>query len=94
VCCVHPGGIKTNIARDARGGDKDISAQERGDRFQQIARTTADSAAAQIVTAMERRKKRLLIGLDARIMSLVVRLFPVAYPAILSRLAPAESDKS
>ena len=30
VCCVHPGGIKTNIARDARGGDAEMSADERG----------------------------------------------------------------
>ena len=93
VCCVHPGGIKTNIVLNARGGDDDSTPQQRGDRFQQIARTTAEGAAAQIITAVERHKKRLLIGLDAHIMSLVVRLFPVAYPAVLAKLAPAEPDK-
>ena len=75
------------------GGDASMTSQERGERFRQIARTSAESAAAQIITAVERRKKRLLIGTDARIMNLIVRLFPVAYPSILARLAPAEPDK-
>jgi len=79
VCCVHPGGIRTNIARDSRGGDPAISKQERGDAFQKMARTSAESAAAQIITAIEKRKVRLLIGADAKLMSFMARLFPAAY---------------
>ncbi len=84
VCCVHPGGIKTNIAREARGGDPSISKGERGALFDSVAPTTAESAAAQIVRAMEKKQKRLLIGRDARLISLITRLFPVNY----SRFAP------
>ncbi len=79
VCCVHPGGIKTNIARDSRGGSPAIDREQRARSFDQLASTTAESAAAQIVRAIERKRKRLLIGRDARYISLVSRLFPVNY---------------
>ncbi len=86
VCCVHPGGIKTNIARDSRGGDPLISAEERAQEFDKVARTTAESAAEQILRAAQKRKKRLLIGRDAHYMSLISRLFPVSYPHFLPGL--------
>lgn len=81
VCCVHPGGIATNIARNSRGGDG--SADERDALFKKYARTTAESAAQQVVRAMEKRKPRLLIGTDAKIVTLLSRIFPVLYPTIL-----------
>ncbi len=81
VCCVHPGGIKTNIARNSRGGD--LTADERDARFRQIALTTADAAAEKILRAIEKKKPRLTLGIDAKIISLVARLFPVHYPVIL-----------
>lgn len=90
VCCVHPGGIKTNIARAARGGDANISADERGNEFEKLAKTTADSAAAQIIRAVEKRKKRLLIGPDAKYISLISRLFPVNYPRLMPDVARAD----
>lgn len=83
VCCVHPGGIRTNIARRSRGGAGGMTAEERGARFEQFARTSPETAAAKIVRAIEKRKKRLLIGNDARYIELVARLFPVNYPALL-----------
>lgn len=79
VCCVHPGGIKTNIARESRGGDPAVSREERAQLFERLAPTTAESAAAQIMRAIERKQKRLLIGRDARYISLISRLFPVNY---------------
>lgn len=81
VCCVHPGGIATNIARDSRGGD--ATPDERHERFQAFARTSAASAAAQILRAVEKRRPRLMLGTDSKIASLVAQLFPVRYPAIL-----------
>lgn len=79
VCCVHPGGIKTNIARDSRGGDPTVSKEERGALFERLAPTSAESAAAQIVQAIQKRRKRLLIGRDAKYISVISRLFPVNY---------------
>lgn len=86
VCCVHPGGIKTNIARASRGGEEGLSADERGELFEQFARTTAESAAEQILRATARGKKRLLIGADARYISWITRLLPVNYPRLLPGL--------
>lgn len=86
VCCVHPGGIKTNIARAARSEDSDVNADERDTEFQKLAHTSPEKAAAQIIAAIEKHKKRLLIGIDARVFSLVCRLFPVRYPQILGLL--------
>lgn len=81
VCCVHPGGISTNIARDSRGGD--AAPEERDAQFQAMTRTSADSAAAQIIRAVEKRKKRLLIGSDARVVALAAWLAPVNYMRLL-----------
>lgn len=75
---VHPGGIKTNIARNAR---MDPSARELGgsvdadpDDFDKMARTTPDKAAAQILAAVQKNRRRALIGPDATMIDLVSRL--------------------
>lgn len=75
---VHPGGIKTNIARSARidpsveglaGPGADI-----GRDFDRIAMTTPAKAAQQIVRAVEADKRRALIGPDAKVLDLLARL--------------------
>lgn len=79
VLCVHPGGIKTNIANSARITDVSMVAdsdQEMRDNFTKLARTTPQQAAALILHAIESRKTRLLIGSDARFMDWMFRLFP------------------
>ena len=75
---IHPGGIKTNIARSARfdesmsdvGGAVDATPDE----FDKIAMTTPEKAARQILTAVERDRRRALIGPDAKVFDLVSRL--------------------
>ena len=94
VCCVHPGGIKTNIARNSRGGELIISADERAREFDKFARTTAESAAVQILRAAEKRKKRLLIGADAHFISIISRLFPVNYTRMLPSLGKIGSGET
>ena len=79
VLCVHPGGIRTNIANSARMADLsllEMSAQQMRDGFAQNARTTPEQAATAIVRAIERGQTRLMIGMDARILDWVYRLFP------------------
>lgn len=87
ICCVHPGGIKTNIARVARGGNSAMSQDERGREFERLARTTPEVAAQKIIDAIEKQKKRLLIGPDAVVISLLCRLFPVSYTRFVLALA-------
>ena len=93
VCCVHPGGIKTNIARAAHSEDSDVNANERDTEFQKLARTSPEKAAGTIIAAIEKHKKRLLIGMDARFFSVMCRLFPVRYPRILG-LVSGNASKS
>lgn len=79
VLCVHPGGIKTNIANSARITDVSMVAdsdQEMRDNFTKLARTTPQQAATVILRAIESRKTRVLIGADARFMDWMFRLFP------------------
>ena len=89
VLCVHPGGIKTNIANSARITDVSMVAdsdQEMRDNFTKLARTTPQQAAAVILQAIESRKTRVLIGSDARFMDWMFRLFPSHASHWMSRL--------
>ena len=88
---VHPGGIKTNIARSGRFVDDGSSASlEKRDEaianFDKLARTTAETAAEKILYAVVKNKRRLLIGADAKLMDILQRLFPIHYGAILKRV--------
>jgi NAD(P)-dependent dehydrogenase (short-subunit alcohol dehydrogenase family) len=82
VIRVHPGGIKTNVARNAKfiaGMPGTESAMDSGDAFEQAARTTPEQAAATIVAGMEAGRHRVLIGPDATMIDWLTRLFPVTY---------------
>lgn len=85
LLCVHPGGIDTNIARNARNADPSASADSQHATFAPHVRTSAESAAQQILRAAKKRRPRLLIGPDARVIDWVVRLFPAAYTRLLGR---------
>ncbi len=79
--CVHPGGIRTNIARDARldpamAGKTGGSVEKARDRFDKLLNTTtAESAARQILHAVKSNKRRVLVGPDAKFLDVVVRFF-------------------
>jgi short-subunit dehydrogenase len=86
---VHPGGVKTNIARRARTGTQlreNISLSEVGERFERLARTTPAAAAQRIVRGIERNEPRILIGRDAQFLDLIQRLKPATYWGLLSRI--------
>ena len=88
VCCVHPGGIDTNIALNSRGTINEMSREEKAERFKKVARTSPEYAARRIAKAIHKKKNRLLIGVDAHFISAISRLFPISYSRILSRLVP------
>jgi short-subunit dehydrogenase len=87
VTTVHPGGIKTNIARNARidpsvhEASGDIA--DFADEFDKMAHTTPDKAARQIVKAIQRNRRRALIGPDAKVYDLASRLPAFLYQRIL-----------
>jgi butyryl-CoA dehydrogenase len=74
---VHPGGIKTNIARNARMDESvnDLTGgEDTGENFDKVAVTSAAKAARQILTAVERDRRRCLVGPDAKVLDLISRL--------------------
>lgn len=91
---VHPGGIKTNIARNARTDESITVAGANPDEFIQefdkLARTTPDKAARQILGAVERNRRRALIGPDAVLFDIVSRLPAGLYQRVLVRRARRE----
>ncbi len=81
VTCVHPGGIRTNIARNARvgiGADSATAERER-EFFNKVAKTMPETAADVIVRGVLRNKAKILIGSDAWFIDKVQRLMPVSY---------------
>jgi NAD(P)-dependent dehydrogenase (short-subunit alcohol dehydrogenase family) len=83
VSCVHPGGIATNIARDARS-DK-ATAEELDDAFKKVAKTSPAKAAATILKGVEKKRARILIGPDAEALDLMTRVLGSKYQAIVWR---------
>ncbi len=96
VTCVHPGGIRTNIARNSKiaGPTMDQAKYEQMVKeFDQVSPTTAASAATQILDAVEKNNTRLLIGSDARQIDWLARIFPVRYTKMaIARLKKSFSD--
>lgn len=86
--CVHPGGIRTNIAKAARMNN---SVQSLGmdplksqDAFDKLLRTPADDAAQQILEAVRKNRRRLLIGADAKAVDVIQRILPQGYQKIFA----------
>ena len=104
--CVHPGGIKTNIAKTARmnaslssvtGQDADKARQQFND---QLLRTTPEKAAQVIISGALANKRRILIGPDAYALDGMQRLLPAVYQRLVTtsmrlaaRFAPKGASK-
>ena len=92
VTIVHPGGVATEIARRARtpaGASPDEIEYHRA-LAQKFLRLPPEAAGEAIARAIERRKARVLIGNDAKLLALLERLAPVRYWQVLKNLvAPA-----
>lgn len=79
VTCVHPGGIKTAVARSA-GAAEGLDSSDFATIFDtRFARTEASTAARVILDGVERRRARVLVGTDAHLIDAMVRLFPTGY---------------
>lgn len=94
VSCVHPGGIKTNIARNSRLGEKTPKeyGTQAADFFDTVANTSPEKAADVIVKGIKSENTRILIGADAHAISYVHRLFPKKYLKIIEKIAGHKLD--
>jgi short-subunit dehydrogenase len=87
VTVVHPGGVSTGIARNALGAEIGNAERERHVvQMEKKLRMPPQRAAEIIVNGIEKRKARVLVGNDARILSWLERLMPVSYWAVLTKL--------
>jgi butyryl-CoA dehydrogenase len=89
VTTVHPGGIKTNIAKNARiddsltemAGDAEKARRE----FERAFITSPEKAARQILAAVQRDRRRALIGPDAKAIDFISRLPAGLYQRVVER---------
>jgi short-subunit dehydrogenase len=81
VTVVHPGGVATSIAKNARHPIS-LSEEERAKRrkFSDSFLTMPPEIAGEIIVrGVENRKPRILVGRDAKFVALLERLMPVTY---------------
>lgn len=94
VSSVHPGGIKTNIARNSRLGEKTPADYKKQGVafFDKVALTTPETAAETIIRGIKSKNTRILIGKDAYAINYISRLFPKKYLKVLERLSGHRLD--
>lgn len=84
VTVVHPGGIKTNIAKSSRMTERaGMVSRESSKDLEKAFITSPERAAETIVDAIIKNKRRLLIGPDAHLIDITQRLLPTQYQRIL-----------
>lgn len=84
---IHPGGIRTNIAKSARFyvGPGQITDQKKASGlFDKITVTTPESAAKTILKGISRKQERILIGPDAQVFDALQRSMPTGYSRVVS----------
>jgi NAD(P)-dependent dehydrogenase (short-subunit alcohol dehydrogenase family) len=95
---VHPGGVKTNIVRSARFADTgamERTAEQIVAEFEdELARLSPAEAALEIITAVQKNKRRVLVGRDARLIDKLQRLMPSGYVGAVVRLFRRRYQKS
>jgi len=77
---IHPGGIRTNIAKNARFESSEhqdaVDAEQAALDFEKFTRTAPDKAAQLILGAVRKNKRRALIGPDAHLFDAAARISP------------------
>ncbi|KAA0095470.1 SDR family oxidoreductase [Mycolicibacterium sp. P1-18] len=84
VTTVHPGGIKTAIARNAAAAEG-IDAEKLAKTFdKKLAKTTPERAAVIILDAVRKNKARVLVGADAKALDVIVRITGSGYQRLFA----------
>jgi len=94
---IHPGGIKTNIAKAAKThpslAELGVDPERATAEFEKQFRLTPEEAAEIILRGVRRNARRVLVGGDARIMDWVQRLFPGRYQAVVAAISKRQAAK-
>ncbi|MFJ4224100.1 SDR family NAD(P)-dependent oxidoreductase [Microbacterium sp. NPDC089695] len=94
VGAVYPAGVRTGIilhGRYAAAIDPEVAARAASAQARMYHTEPAD-AAAQIIRSIERRRARTMVGREARIIDLLVRLSPSSYWRVMRRPLRAATD--
>jgi NADP-dependent 3-hydroxy acid dehydrogenase YdfG len=84
VTTVHPGGIKTAIARNMTSAEG-IDTTELANTFdKKLAGTSPEKAAKIILEAVRKNKARVLVGPDAKALDIIVRITGSGYQRLFS----------
>jgi NADP-dependent 3-hydroxy acid dehydrogenase YdfG len=95
VTTVHPGGIKTAIARNA-GAAEGLDRDQLANLFdKRLAKTSPRRAAEIILDAVSKNRARVLVGSDAKVLDLLLRLtgsgaYQQLFLTVQRRLMPAK----
>ena len=87
VSCVHPGGIKTNIARNTRfykSPGNQLSHEQAVKAFDKMVNTSADKAAEIIISGILKNKRRILVGADAYVLDGLTRMLPKGFVRLMA----------
>jgi NAD(P)-dependent dehydrogenase (short-subunit alcohol dehydrogenase family) len=88
VTTVHPGGVATSIAKNARMAraltETELAQSQK--RFDRLLRMPPAEAGEIIVKAVEQRRARIVVGSDARLAGLIERLMPVSYWKVIAKI--------
>ena len=84
VSCIHPGGVRTAIARRARAAASEDKA-EMAATFERLARTSPPRAARTILKGLERDRARILVGPDAWFVAALPRVLGAQYGRVVAR---------
>ncbi len=81
VSCIHPGGVKSNISKNARfisspGGKTHAQLNV---AFEKFSKTTTDKTAKAIVKSIKKQKERVVVGMDAAFADVIQRIMPQRY---------------
>ena len=86
VTTVNPGGVDTRIADNAFLAGDQRAAKQRVEEFRKNLKLSSAKAAEIILKGVVRRRGRILVGADARLIDFLQRLMPVSYLKVLSPL--------
>ena len=88
VTVVHPGGVRTGIAQNARVAGAVTEAERAVAQagFAKALKMPVEEAGEIIVRGIEQRRPRVLVGNDARMASIVERIMPVGYWRLQERM--------
>jgi NAD(P)-dependent dehydrogenase (short-subunit alcohol dehydrogenase family) len=84
VTCVHPGGIKTSIARNARATASQDQSAVAAHFDAKLARMTAQRAAEIILAGVLADKPRVVVGADAKALDYLQRLVGARYQRLVA----------